>query len=54
MRAHRDSELLAVAREDFDDLLRKDEEFALALMRAIGEKLRVSAARVDPSASPTA
>jgi CRP-like cAMP-binding protein len=34
VRAHRDSELLAVAREDFDDLLRKDEEFALALMRA--------------------
>ena len=52
VRAHRDSELLAVAREDFDDLLRKDEEFALALMRAIGEKLRVSVARADPSGQP--
>lgn len=52
VRAHRDSDLLAVGREDFDDLLRRDADFAMGLMRALGEKLQVSVARADPAGQP--
>jgi predicted acylesterase/phospholipase RssA/CRP-like cAMP-binding protein len=47
VRAHRDSELLAVARADFEDLLRHDDDFAMGLLRGLGERLKVSVARED-------
>jgi NTE family protein len=50
--AHRDCELLSVGREDFEDLLRRDAEFAMGLMRALGSQLRVSTARDDVTRQP--
>jgi NTE family protein len=52
VRAHRDSELLVVEREDFEVLLRGDDEFAMGLLRALGEKLQLSVAREDPAGQP--
>ena len=52
VRAHRDCELLSVGREDFEDLLRRDGEFAMGLMRALGGQLQLSAARDDMTRQP--
>jgi NTE family protein len=52
VRAHRDCELLSVGREDFEDLLRRDGEFAMGLMRALGGQLQLSAARDDVTRQP--
>jgi NTE family protein len=52
VRAHRDCELLSVGREDFEDLLRRDGEFAMGLMRALGGQLQVSAARDEATGQP--
>jgi predicted acylesterase/phospholipase RssA len=52
VRAHRDSELLSVAREDFEELLRRDHDFALGLMRALGGQLQLSRALADPGGQP--
>jgi NTE family protein len=42
VRARRDSELLRVTEAHFAELLRSEPEFALALTRALGERLRIS------------
>jgi predicted acylesterase/phospholipase RssA/CRP-like cAMP-binding protein len=51
VRARRDSRLLRLGRDDFLDLLRKEESFSLALIRALGAQLRESRA-LTPQAAP--
>lgn len=50
-RARRDTELLELRREHFDELMRAEPEFAIALSRALGSQLRAS--RGLPASQPS-